>query len=317
MLDDNLVRSFADTIGDFFKSKTDSLKVNKETTHYGTVLSNDENGCMVQLDGSSTATPASLLVEVAVGDRVTVSIKNRHATVTGNVTAPSMVMDIGRPGSYRVHVDGDEVTFLDGDGNELASMKIQSSSLGNVLFLLAEKIGLRASRTGNSWVAELIAKHGSDNNPQAALQVRDTTAGSTSYSGVYVSKNKVDVTATNGFAVNGSKSVLENNILVTGTIKATGTIQPAGTLQNHIQHQANVPAGYKLAGISSITHNFAGKDIVVSGFEINAFPQIANNLIAVYLDNISSTSHNVTVTVKWFAVRASSVTEQPVQEIVF
>lgn len=313
MLDDNLVRSFADSIGDFFKSKTDSLKVNKETTHYGTVLSNDENGCMVQLDGSSTATPASLLVEVAVGDRVTVSIKNRHATVTGNVTAPSMVMDIGRPGSYRVHVDGDEVTFLDGDGNEIASMKIQSSSLGNVLFLLAEKIGLRASRTGNSWVAELIAKHGSDNNPQAALQVRDTTAGSTSYAGVYVSKNKVDVTASNGFAVNGSKSVLENNIIVTGKTTATGTI--AASSQAGITFEANVPSGYKIAGIKSIQ---AGNQyVVIAGFSIGNSLVLGENGIDVYLNNISTAARSVSVTINWFAVKASSVTEAPAQSITF
>ena len=311
MLDDNLVRSFADSIGDFFKSKTDSLKVNKETTHYGTVLSNDENGCMVQLDGSSTATPASLLVEVAVGDRVTVSIKNRHATVTGNVTAPSMVMDIGRPGSYRVHVDGDEVTFLNGDGDEIASMKIQSSSLGNVLFLLAEKIGLRASRTGNSWVAELIAKHGSDNNPQAALQVRDTTAGSTSYAGVYVSKNKVDVTATNGFAVNGSKAVLENNNIVTGSVVATGKVlyERAAT----IEFTANVPSGYKLAGLSTVWVELGYYAVRLSGFSIRP----TNNKVWVYLYNASSTDCNARVSINWFAVRASQITEQPAQSIEF
>ena len=309
MLDDNLVRSFADSIGDFFKSKTDSLKVNKETTHYGTVLSNDENGCMVQLDGSSTATPASLLVEVAAGDRVTVSIKNRHATVTGNVTAPSMVMDIGRPGSYRVHVDGDEVTFLDGDGNEIASMKIQSSSLGNVLFLLAEKIGLRASRTGNSWVAELIAKHGSDNNPQAALQVRDTTEGSTSYAGVYVSKNKVDVTAANGFAVNGSKTILEKNIIVTGRVTGTGTVN--ATSAKPIYIYVTVPTGYKLAGVRTVWVNLA--PVTISGFTTN----ISENVVMAHLYNTSDKNLTVSLEVDWFALRASTVTEQPVQEIVF
>ena len=308
-LDDNLVHSFAESIGSFFSSKTESLKVNKETTHYGTVISKDSSGCQVQLDGSTVTTPASLLVEADVGDRVAVLIKNRHATVTGNVTAPSMVMDIGRPGSYRVHVDGDEVTFLNGDGNTIASMNIQSSSLGNVLFLLAEKIGLRASRANNAWVSEVIAKHGSDNNPQAALQVRDTTTGSTAYAGVYVSKNKVDVTATNGFAVNGSKAVLENNIYVAGRVTGSGTVNAESAKPIYIN--VSVPNGYKLAGVRTVWVNLA--PVTISGFTVS----LNENVVMAHLYNTSDKNLTVSLEVDWFAVRASQITEQPVQEIVF
>ena len=306
-LDDNLVHSFAESIGSFFSSKTESLKVNKETTHYGTVKSKDSNGCQVQLDGSTVTTPASLLVEADVGDRVAVLIKNRHATVTGNVTAPSMVMDIGRPGSYRVHVDGDEVTFLNGDGNTIASMKIQSSSLGNVLFLLAEKIGLRASRTNNAWVSEVIAKHGSDNNPQAALQVRNTS--NSSYAGVYVSTNKVDVTASGGLGVNGSKTVLENNIYVAGRVTGSGTVNAGNAKPIYIN--VNVPNGYKLAGVRTVWVNLAA--VTISGFTTS----LNENIVMAHLYNTSDKNLTVSLEVDWFAVRASQITEQPVQEIVF
>lgn len=59
----------------------------KETTKYvrGTVTSND-NGKYVKLDGSTTLTPISEVVDVQDGDRVLVSIENHKATVLGNFT---------------------------------------------------------------------------------------------------------------------------------------------------------------------------------------------------------------------------------------
>lgn len=60
-----------------------------ETTHYGTIVEYDGSNC-VKLDGSDQLTPIASTVTVKPGERVMVLVKNHSATVTGNVTNPSV-----------------------------------------------------------------------------------------------------------------------------------------------------------------------------------------------------------------------------------
>lgn len=70
-----------------------SDKNNKqETTVYGTVVEY-EGSKYVRIDGSSFMTPIVTTADVAVGERVTVMIKNHLATVTGNISSPSARTD--------------------------------------------------------------------------------------------------------------------------------------------------------------------------------------------------------------------------------
>lgn len=73
-----------------------------ETTVYGVVVSDGNGNKYVKLDGSDQLTPLSdnerpsadsTTANTNVGDRVTVSIKNHTATVTGNVSSPSVRTD--------------------------------------------------------------------------------------------------------------------------------------------------------------------------------------------------------------------------------
>jgi hypothetical protein len=73
-----------------------------ETTVYGVVVSDGNGNKYVKLDGSDQLTPLSdnerpsadsTTANANVGDRVTVSIKNHTATVTGNVSSPSVRTD--------------------------------------------------------------------------------------------------------------------------------------------------------------------------------------------------------------------------------
>ena len=78
----------SDLISQFVKITNDTNKSKKETTAYGTVV--DHNGGMyVRLDGSDLLTPMTKTVGVKDGDRVTISIKDHTATVTGNISSPS------------------------------------------------------------------------------------------------------------------------------------------------------------------------------------------------------------------------------------
>lgn len=82
-------------IAKFVKVTNDSTKPKTETTLYGTIV--DYAGeKYVKIDGSDNLTPLSSMESTAdiggikVDDRVTVLIKNHTATITGNLTSPSV-----------------------------------------------------------------------------------------------------------------------------------------------------------------------------------------------------------------------------------
>lgn len=77
-------------LDEFAKVTRDQTPKKKEYTIYGTVQSVNQNGGVtVKFDGAEINTPCSGSVEVAYGDRVIVSVKNRQATVTSNVAVAS------------------------------------------------------------------------------------------------------------------------------------------------------------------------------------------------------------------------------------
>ena len=72
----------------FVKSTKDTAKTSKESTVYGTVVQYGDSK-YVQIDGSDQLTPCASVADVAVGERVSVQIKNHTATITGNLSSPS------------------------------------------------------------------------------------------------------------------------------------------------------------------------------------------------------------------------------------
>lgn len=71
-----------------FVEVTKSEKTNKENTVYGTIVK--YNGAKyVRIDGSDLLTPISMTADALEGERVTVTIQNHTAIVTGNMTSPS------------------------------------------------------------------------------------------------------------------------------------------------------------------------------------------------------------------------------------
>jgi hypothetical protein len=79
----------ADLISQFAKTTKDKETGKKETTVYGTIVT--ESGTQyVRLDGSTELTPYVSTVEASSGDVVAVMLKNHTATVIGNITSPSV-----------------------------------------------------------------------------------------------------------------------------------------------------------------------------------------------------------------------------------
>lgn len=84
-----------DLISQFAKITTETKNTSSESTVFGTVVKYN-NSMYVRIDGSDLLTPVTTTAGIRAGERVTVMIKNHSATVTGNITSPSISdTDIG------------------------------------------------------------------------------------------------------------------------------------------------------------------------------------------------------------------------------
>ena len=81
-----------DLISQFVKATKDNTKTSNEDTVNGTVMEYGDK-IYVKLDGSDLLTPVRTTADVQVGERVTVSIKDHTATLTGNVSSPAARTD--------------------------------------------------------------------------------------------------------------------------------------------------------------------------------------------------------------------------------
>lgn len=78
-----------DLISEFVKITNDKQEKPKEGTVYATIVGSGDDK-YVKIDGSNLLTPMDTTTDIEDGERVTVMIKNHKATVTGNITSPSV-----------------------------------------------------------------------------------------------------------------------------------------------------------------------------------------------------------------------------------
>lgn len=94
----------SDLVSQFVKVTKTTDKGATETTVYGTTVRH-EGRTYVKLDGSELLTPVSSTADTTDGERVTVSIKNHTATITGNLSSPSArVHDVQELGGQIVEI---------------------------------------------------------------------------------------------------------------------------------------------------------------------------------------------------------------------
>jgi hypothetical protein len=83
----------SDLISQFVKITNDDIDAQKETTSYGTILTDSDNKLCVRLDGDKNGPLipiSSKSAQIKENDRVIVSIKNHTVTITGNLDAPAV-----------------------------------------------------------------------------------------------------------------------------------------------------------------------------------------------------------------------------------
>lgn len=125
-----------DLIKQFVQITRDQSPVKHEATVYGTVVEY-EGKSYVQIDGSELLTPVETSTEMASGERVSVTIKDHSAVVTGNLSNPSA-------GSNTVaNIKGD----LNDIGTQITEFEV----------VIADKVSTKDFEANNATINNLIA----------------------------------------------------------------------------------------------------------------------------------------------------------------
>ena len=95
-LSENLKDQFAQMVN------AGNPKENIDNTVYGTVKVYSDGTKAVVLDGSNIATPFETVTDAEDGDRVTVTIRNHKAVVTGNLSSPAARTDAVKTNSEKI-----------------------------------------------------------------------------------------------------------------------------------------------------------------------------------------------------------------------
>lgn len=111
----------ANLIKEFVKATNDPTPPPSEVFMYGEVSSIEGEGdsrvVNVIFDGSDCATPCSATVNVDIGDRVMVMVKNRQGVVTSNVSHPTINADYLEAGEATFTGTIHAATYEDSTGN--------------------------------------------------------------------------------------------------------------------------------------------------------------------------------------------------------
>ena len=155
-------------ISQFAKIVKDDKKQSSESTVYGTVVTDGNGNKYVKLDGSDQLTPLtdnerpsadSTTASVNDGERVSVLIKNHTATITGNVSSPSV-----RSGDFK-NLD-DQVTDIKKFDIVIAE-RVQANE-GYIKKLQTDKADVGDLTAANAKITELETKKASVDDLNAA-----------------------------------------------------------------------------------------------------------------------------------------------------
>lgn len=161
----------SELISQFVKATKDGKKSKTGTTVTGTTV--EYNGkTYVKIDGSELLTPVTTTAAIKDGERVTVTIKEHSATVTGNLTAPaarnSDVQEIGNKISEFEIVVADKVSTKDFDAQTARIDTLQAENVTIKGRLDASEASIGELETDNVTIKEtLTANKASIDNLEA------------------------------------------------------------------------------------------------------------------------------------------------------
>lgn len=130
-----------DLISQFVKTTRDTPNAKQESTVYGTVVEIDGEK-YVAIDGSDLRTPVTSTTDAKNGDRVTVMIKDHSATVTGNISSPSVNKDTTDPLGSKIT----EVEIL--VAGKVSTKDLEATN-GRIDNLVTENVEIKKTLTAN------------------------------------------------------------------------------------------------------------------------------------------------------------------------
>lgn len=166
-----------DLVSQFAKLINKDKKTSKESTVYGMVIEDDEGNKYVKIDGSDRLTPLSnnerpsmdlATVTALPRDRVTVTIKDHTATVTGNMSSPAArnndVAELGGKVSKIQEFDiaiGERITAQEGYIKTLQADTVRIGNLStanaDIIKLIVDEATIKDLISNKITVVDLIA----------------------------------------------------------------------------------------------------------------------------------------------------------------
>ena len=139
-----------DLISQFAKiTKPEANDTPKESIVYGTAV--EYSGKMyARLDGSDRLTPIITTTGIKAGDRVTVTIKNHSAIITGNITSPSAGKDDVDAVKDQVDEIGNQITEFEIVIADKVSTKEFDAQVGRIDELVSDNILVKGELEANS-----------------------------------------------------------------------------------------------------------------------------------------------------------------------
>ena len=131
-----------DLISQFVKVTNDEVKTKPETTVYGAIVEVDGTK-FVKIDGSEVLTPISSTADAEANERVTVTIKDHGATVTGNSSSPAARKE-------SVEDIGNKITEVEILVADKVSTKVFDAEKGRIDNLVSDNALIRETLTAQS-----------------------------------------------------------------------------------------------------------------------------------------------------------------------
>lgn len=309
-------------ISQFVKVTKDDSKPRGESLVHGTIVKIDDAE-YVRLDGSDLLTPVESTAETENGERVTVSIKDHCATVTGNISSPSA--RIGTVNSVVATVDAQNNTIIqmnntiDQQNNLITQIDNAVNQQGNTIVQINNKvtqqensitqIGNTISQQGNT-----ITQHGNSiTQINSEIEERDSDI-STLKSTVQTHQSSISTLQSNVQTQSSNISTLQSTVQTQGSNISTldSTVRTHSSDIQIINSAFTINDG-NVTGLNSVVTNsleakFANIDFANIGElavkKIFADSGIIKDLV---VDNHHITGELVGVTIKGDLIDANTI----------
>ena len=190
-----------DLISQFAKLTAGEKKQSAEATVYGTTVEYEDR-IFVKIDGSDLLTPVETTSDIKSGQRVMIKLKDHTATVTGNVTDPSV-------GQGKVDDAKEEVKT---EVMDEVRVKLENLDVGDLTAINAEIENLKATKAE---IEDLTALNAKIEN----LDVGDLTAINAEIENLKANKAEItDLTATNANITTLNADLANIKTLVNGNL---------------------------------------------------------------------------------------------------